>query len=51
MVNHTFLFTDAVQTIARLIREGQLGSYFDSMRVNLGLFQPDKALGIEPATR
>jgi predicted dehydrogenase len=43
MVNHTFLFTGAVQTITRLIREGQLGRicYFDSMRVNLGLFQPD----------
>src|SRR5262245_21247797 len=43
MVNHTFLFTGAVQTLARLTREGQLGRicYFDSMRVNLGLFQPD----------
>jgi predicted dehydrogenase len=43
MVNHTFLFTNAVQTMARLVREGALGKicYFDSMRVNLGLFQPD----------
>jgi predicted dehydrogenase len=43
MVDHTFLFTGAVQTIARLVREGALGkiSYVDSMRVNLGLFQSD----------
>src|SRR5262249_16637477 len=43
MVTPPFLFTGAVQTIPRLIREGQLGRicYFDSMRVNLGLFQPD----------
>jgi predicted dehydrogenase len=43
MVDHTFLFTGAVQTIRRLIDRGDLGklSYFDSMRVNLGLFQPD----------
>lgn len=43
MVDHTYLFTGAVQTIADLIRSGQLGQicYFDSMRVNLGLFQPD----------
>src|SRR5215475_6846247 len=43
MVDHTFLFTGAVQTIARTIRRGELGRicYFDTMRVNLGLFQPD----------
>jgi predicted dehydrogenase len=43
MVNHTFLFTNAVQTMARIVRDGELGKicYFDSMRVNLGLFQPD----------
>jgi predicted dehydrogenase len=43
MVDHTFLFTGAVQTIARIIRRGELGRicYFDTMRVNLGLFQPD----------
>jgi predicted dehydrogenase len=43
MVDHTYLFTGAVQTIGNLIRSGQLGQicYFDSMRVNLGLFQPD----------
>jgi predicted dehydrogenase len=43
MVNHTFLFTGAVQTIHKLIQKQELGKicYFDSMRVNLGLFQPD----------
>ena len=43
MVDHTFLFTGAVQSIRDIYREGQLGhvSYYDSMRVNLGLFQPD----------
>lgn len=43
MVDHTFLFTGAVQTISRVLRAGDFGKvcYFDSMRVNLGLFQPD----------
>jgi predicted dehydrogenase len=43
MVDHTFLFTGAVQSIRRIVQAGQLGRicYFDSMRVNLGLFQPD----------
>lgn len=43
MVDHTFLFTGAVRKIARLIEEGTLGNlyYYDSTRVNLGLFQHD----------
>ena len=43
LVDHTFLFTGAVQTIQQLCKSGELGriSYYDSMRVNLGLFQPD----------
>ena len=43
MTDHTFLFTGAVQRIAELVRAGELGRlcYYDSMRVNLGLFQPD----------
>jgi predicted dehydrogenase len=43
LVDHTFLFTGAVQTIRKLYQGGELGrlSYYDSMRVNLGLFQPD----------
>ena len=43
MVDHTFLFTGAVRKIKRLVDEGALGAlyYYDSMRVNLGLFQHD----------
>jgi predicted dehydrogenase len=43
MVDHTFLFTGAVKHIRRMIDEGTLGSlyYYDSTRVNLGLFQHD----------
>jgi len=41
MVDHTFLFTGAVKKIRQLIDEGTLGKlyYYDSTRVNLGLFQ------------
>jgi predicted dehydrogenase len=43
MVDHTFLFTGAVRKIRELIDDGVLGNlyYYDSMRVNLGLFQHD----------
>ena len=43
MVDHTFLFTGAVTKIRQLIDNGTLGSlyYYDSTRVNLGLFQHD----------
>lgn len=43
MVDHTFLFTGAVKKIKQLIDEGALGPlyYYDSTRVNLGLFQHD----------
>ena len=43
MVDHTFLFTGAVQRIRRMVDEGTLGKlyYYDSTRVNLGLFQHD----------
>jgi predicted dehydrogenase len=43
MVDHTFLFTGAVRKIRQLIDEGVLGDiyYYDSTRVNLGLFQHD----------
>jgi predicted dehydrogenase len=43
MVDHTFLFTGAVKKIAQLLDEGELGKlyYYDSTRVNLGLFQHD----------
>jgi predicted dehydrogenase len=43
MVDHTFLFTGAVRKIKHLIDDGTLGPlyYYDSTRVNLGLFQHD----------
>jgi predicted dehydrogenase len=43
MVDHTFLFTGAVRKICQLLDEGSLGNlyYYDSTRVNLGLFQHD----------
>ena len=43
MVDHTFLFTGAVKKIKKLLVEGALGElyYYDSTRVNLGLFQHD----------
>ena len=43
MVDHTFLFTGAVRKIKSLIDEKVLGKiyYYDSTRVNLGLFQHD----------
>jgi predicted dehydrogenase len=43
MVDHTFLFTGAVRKIRKLLDEGALGKlyYYDSTRVNLGLFQHD----------
>jgi predicted dehydrogenase len=43
MVDHTFIYTPAVQKIRALISDGSLGQiyYYDSLRVNLGLFQRD----------
>jgi predicted dehydrogenase len=43
MVDHTFLFTGSVRKIRQLIDDDVLGElyYYDSMRVNLGLFQHD----------
>ncbi len=43
MVDHTFLFTGAVKKIRQLLEEDTLGKlyYYDSTRVNLGLFQHD----------
>ena len=43
MVDHTFLFGGAVKKIRELVDDGTLGPlyYFDSTRVNLGLFQHD----------
>ncbi|HEY7292600.1 MAG TPA: Gfo/Idh/MocA family oxidoreductase [Vicinamibacterales bacterium] len=43
MVDHTFLFSGAVRKIREIVDAGKLGPlyYFDSTRVNLGLFQHD----------
>jgi predicted dehydrogenase len=43
MVDHTFIYTSAVRKIKELIQDGSLGKiyYYDSVRVNLGLFQSD----------
>jgi predicted dehydrogenase len=42
-VDHTFAYTGAVRRIRDLVRQGALGRihYYDSVRVNLGLFQHD----------
>lgn len=42
-VDHTFIYTGAVRKIKELIDANKLGDiiYFDSVRVNLGLFQHD----------
>jgi predicted dehydrogenase len=43
MVDHTFVYTGVVRKMRELMDEGALGElyYFDSVRVNLGLFQQD----------
>jgi predicted dehydrogenase len=43
MADHTFLYTGAVQKMKELIDTEVIGTplYFDSSRINLGLFQPD----------
>lgn len=42
-VDHTFIYTGAVRKIKELVDSGDLGDvlYFDSVRINLGLFQHD----------
>lgn len=42
-VDHTFVFTSAVQKMKAMIDEGLLGQifYYDSTRINLGLYQSD----------
>ena len=43
LVDHTFVYTGAVQKMGEVIKSGDLGKvlYYDSTRVNLGLFQRD----------
>jgi len=43
IVDHTFIYTGSVRKMGELIKAGDLGRiyYYDSVRVNLGLFQRD----------
>jgi predicted dehydrogenase len=43
LVDHTFIYTGAVRKISEIIKSGDLGEmlYYDSTRINLGLFQRD----------
>ncbi|MGB7926360.1 MAG: Gfo/Idh/MocA family oxidoreductase [Pyrinomonadaceae bacterium] len=43
MVDHTFIYTGAVRKIKEIVQSGELGDllYFDSTRINLGIFQHD----------
>jgi predicted dehydrogenase len=43
MCDHTYCYTPAVQRIRELIRSGEIGDvqFIDSVRINLGLVQPD----------
>jgi predicted dehydrogenase len=43
MLDHTYVYTSAVAHIRDLVRRGELGAlqYLDSVRINLGLVQPD----------
>lgn len=42
-VDHTYLYTGSVRKIKEVVSQGELGDllYFDSIRINLGLFQHD----------
>jgi len=46
MVDHTFVYTGAVRKIRELVASGGIGDiyYYDSVRVNLGLFQHDSSV-------
>lgn len=43
MVDHTFVYTSAVRKMKEIVKKGELGKiyYFDSVRINLGLFRSD----------
>lgn len=42
-VDHTFIYTGAVRKMKEIVEKGELGKilHFDSVRINLGLFQKD----------
>ena len=43
LVDHTFIYTGAIRKMQEIVAKGELGKtyYYDSIRVNLGLFQRD----------
>jgi predicted dehydrogenase len=43
LVDHTYVYSPAIEMMRKMVLGGELGDlvYFDSTRVNLGLFQPD----------
>lgn len=43
MVDHTFIYSPAVQMLKKIVSSGELGEimYYDSVRINLGLYQHD----------
>ena len=45
-VDHTYLYAPAVRRMRELVAKGELGevAYFDAVRVNLGIFQPDASV-------
>lgn len=51
-IDHIFLFTPAITYIKKMVSSGALGKvyYFDSIRINLGLFQPDSNVVWDLAT-
>jgi predicted dehydrogenase len=46
LVDHTFIYAPAVAKVRELVSQGELGEvlYFDSVRVNLGIFQSDASV-------
>jgi predicted dehydrogenase len=52
MVDHTFIYNEAIRKIKEIIKSGSLGEllYIDSVRANLGLFQPDSNVIFDLAT-
>jgi predicted dehydrogenase len=52
MVDHTFIYNEAVRKIKEIIKSGSLGKilYLDSVRTNLGLFQEDSNVIFDLAT-
>lgn len=52
MIDHTFIFTEAVRKLKTIIDSGEIGDivYIDSVRVNLGLFQTDSNVAFDLGT-